>query len=414
MDLFDKCNRFKEHRLAKAAGIYPYFLPIAENHGTEVTIAGRRIIMAGSNNYLGLTKHPKVIAAADQALRSFGTSNNGSRFLNGTLEMHVQLEERLAKFTRKEAALVYSTGYLTNLGSISALMDKGDVVVLDKEAHACIVDGARLSPADVKRFRHNDVRDLERVLASIPARAGKLIVVDGLYSMEGDIAPLAEIVRVARKYHARLLVDDAHGFGVLGARGAGACEELGVEDQVDLVMGTFSKSFASLGGFIAGPRAVMDYLRHHARALIFSASVTPASAAAALASLEIIEHEPQLRTRLKQISDKMRNGFRALGLEVGTGNGTPIVPIFIGDRVKTMQVWRRILDRGVFVNAIVVPAVQPGRDLLRTSYMATHEDEQLDTILRIVKEVDAEMGLAMASAANTTTPPEVPWMSSPS
>ncbi len=414
MDLFDKCNRFKEHRLAKAAGIYPYFLPIAENHGTEVTIGGRRIIMAGSNNYLGLTKDPRVIAAADEALHRYGTSNNGSRFLNGTLEMHVELEERLAKFTRKEAALVYSTGYLTNLGSISALMDKGDVVVLDKDAHACIVDGARLSPADVKRFRHNDVRDLERVLGSIPAKAGKLIVVDGLYSMEGDIAPLTEIARVARKYHARLLVDDAHGFGVLGTRGAGASEALGVEDQVDLVMGTFSKSFASLGGFIAGPRAVMDYLRHHARALIFSASVTPASAAAALASLDIIENEPQLRTRLKQISDKMRNGFRSLGLEVGTGIGTPIVPIFIGDRVKTMQVWRRILDRGVFVNAIVVPAVQPGRDLLRTSYMATHEEHQLDTILRIVKEVDAEMGLSMASAENTTTPPGMPWMSSPS
>ncbi len=414
MDLFDKCNRFKEHRLAKAAGIYPYFLPIAENHGTEVTVEGRRLIMAGSNNYLGLTKHPKVIAAADEALRRFGTSNNGSRFLNGTLEMHVQLEERLAKFTRKEAALVYSTGYLTNLGSISALMDKGDVVVLDKDAHACIVDGARLSPADVKRFRHNDIKDLERVLGSIPAKAGKLVVVDGLYSMEGDIAPLTEIVRVVRKHNARLLVDDAHGFGVLGARGAGASEELGVEDDVDLVMGTFSKSFASLGGFIAGPRAVMDYLRHHARALIFSASITPASAAAALASLDIIEHEPQLRTRLRQISDKMRNGFKALGLEVGHGNGTPIVPIFIGDRVKTMQVWRRILDRGVFVNAIVVPAVQPGRDLLRTSYMATHEEPQLDTILRIVKEVDAEMGLTMASAENATTRPGMPWMSSPS
>jgi 8-amino-7-oxononanoate synthase len=414
VDLFDKCNRFKEHRLAKAAGIYPYFLPIAENHGTEVTVEGRRLIMAGSNNYLGLTKHPKVIAAADEALRRFGTSNNGSRFLNGTLEMHVQLEERLAKFTRKEAALVYSTGYLTNLGSISALMDKGDVVVLDKDAHACIVDGARLSPADVKRFRHNDIKDLERVLGSIPAKAGKLVVVDGLYSMEGDIAPLTEIVRVVRKHNARLLVDDAHGFGVLGARGAGASEELGVEDDVDLVMGTFSKSFASLGGFIAGPRAVMDYLRHHARALIFSASITPASAAAALASLDIIEHEPQLRTRLRQISDKMRNGFKALGLEVGHGNGTPIVPIFIGDRVKTMQVWRRILDRGVFVNAIVVPAVQPGRDLLRTSYMATHEEPQLDTILRIVKEVDAEMGLTMASAENATTRPGMPWMSSPS
>src|SRR5437773_6145086 len=330
--------------------------------------------MAGSNNYLGLTKHPKVIAAADEALRRFGTSNNGSRFLNGTLELHVELEERLAKFTRKEAALVYSTGYLTNLGSISALVDKGDVVILDKDAHACIVDGARLSYGDVKRFRHNDVRDLERVLNSLPPRTGKLVVVDGLYSMEGDLAPLPDIVRVAREYGARLLVDDAHGIGVLGARGAGACEAMGVEDQVDLVMGTFSKSFASLGGFIAGPRVVMDYLRHHARALIFSASVTPASAAAALASLDIIEREPQLRTRLKQISDKMRNGFQAMGLEVGVGNGTPIVPIFIGDRVKTMQVWRRILDRGVFVNAIIVPAVQPGRDLLRTSFMATHEE----------------------------------------
>jgi 8-amino-7-oxononanoate synthase len=400
VDLFEKCNQFKEHRLAKAAGIYPYFLPIAENHGTEVTIGGKRIIMAGSNNYLGLTKHPKVIAAAEDALLRFGTSNNGSRFLNGTLELHVELEERLARFMRKEAALVYSTGYLTNLGSISALMDKGDVVVLDKDAHACIVDGARLSPADVKRFRHNDPADLERVLSALPRKAGKLVVVDGLYSMEGDIAPLTEIVRLAREYDAKLLVDDAHGIGVLGARGAGACEALGVEDQVDLVMGTFSKSFASLGGFIAGPRAVMDYLRHHARALIFSASVTPASVAAATAALEIIETEPELRVRLRQISDKMRNGFKAQGLEVGSGEGTPIVPIFIGDRLKTMQVWRAILDRGVFVNAIIVPAVQPGRDLLRTSYMATHQDGQLDTILRIVKEVHQEVGLELASKAS--------------
>ena len=414
MDLFDKCNQFKEHRLAQAAGIYPYFLPISENHGTEVTIQGKRLIMAGSNNYLGLTKHPKVMAAAQDALQRFGTSNNGSRFLNGTLEMHVQLEERLAKFMRKEAALVYSTGYLTNLGSISALMDKGDVVVLDKDAHACIVDGARLSAAVVKRFRHNDTADLERVLKAIPAMAGKLIVVDGLYSMEGDVAPLPEIVRLARQYHARLLVDDAHGIGVLGQRGAGACDALGVEDQTDLVMGTFSKSFASLGGFIAGPKAVMDYLRHHARALIFSASMTPSSVAAALASLDIIESEPQLRVRLRQISEKMRSGFKKMGLEVGCGEGTPIVPIFIGDRVKTMQVWRKILDRGVFVNAIVVPGVQPGRDLLRTSYMATHQDEQLETILRIVKEVNAEMDLTWAPAANTTTPPGVPWMSSPS
>ena len=402
MDLFDKCFNFKEHRLAERAGIYPYFLPIAENHGTEVTIAGKRLIMAGSNNYLGLTKHPKVMAAAEDALRRFGTSNNGSRFLNGTLELHVELERRLAKFMGKEAALVFSTGYLTNLGSISALADKGDVVILDKDAHACIVDGARLSYGDVKRFRHNDIRDLERILSSLPARAGKLVIVDGLYSMEGDLAPLPDIVRLAREYKARVLVDDAHGIGVLGARGAGACEAQSVEDQVDLVMGTFSKSFASLGGFIAGPREVMDYLRHHARALIFSASITPASVAAALAALEIIESEEGagLRERLRQISITMREGFRARGLEVGNGGETPIVPIFIGDRMKTMQVWRKILDRGVFVNAILVPAVAPGRDLLRTSYMASHKDEQLQTILKVVGEVHAEVGLELVSKEN--------------
>jgi 8-amino-7-oxononanoate synthase len=399
VDLFSKCNDFTEHRLAQRAGVYPYFLPIAENHGTEVTVQGKRLIMAGSNNYLGLTKHPKVMAAAEDALMRFGTSNNGSRFLNGTLELHVELEARLAKFMKKEAALVYSTGYLTNLGSISALSDKGDVVILDKEAHACIVDGARLGYGEVKRFRHNDIRDLERVISSVPAKAGKLVVVDGLYSMEGDIAPLPDIVRVCKEFNARLLVDDAHGIGVLGSRGAGACDAMGVEDQVDLVMGTFSKSFASLGGFIAGPRNVMDYLRHHARAMIFSASVTPASVAAALASLDVIESEPALRDRLRAISNKMREGFRAQGLEVGSGVGTPIVPIFIGDRMKTMIAWRKVIDRGVFVNAILVPAVQPGRDLLRTSYMATHEDRQLDTILGVIDEVRQEIGLELAPKA---------------
>ena len=400
MDLFEKCHQFTEHRLAKAAGFYPYFLPIAENHGTEVTIHGKRMIMAGSNNYLGLTKHPKVIAAAEDALLAFGTSNNGSRFLNGTLELHAQLEERLAAFMKKEAALVFSTGYLTNLGSISALIEKGDVVILDKDAHACIVDGARLSYGEVRRFRHNDIRDLERVLSGLPAKAGKLVVVDGVYSMEGDIAPLPDIVRLAKEYNARLLVDDAHGIGVLGARGAGACEAQGVEEQVDLVMGTFSKSFASLGGFIAGPKSVMDYLRHHARALIFSASMTPASVAAALASLDVIETEPQLRDRLRVISETMRSGFKAQGWEIGAGRGTPIIPIFVGERVKTMTIWKKIFDRGVFVNAILVPAVPPGRDLLRTSYMAAHTDEQLETILRVVAQVRQEVGLELASQAD--------------
>lgn len=395
MDIFDKCNEFNEHRMAQRAGFYPYFLPIAENHGTEVTIHGKRMIMAGSNNYLGLTKHPKVMAAAEDALMRFGTSNNGSRFLNGTLELHAMLEDRLARFMKKEAALVYSTGYLTNLGSISALVEKGDVVILDKDAHACIVDGARLSHGQVLRFKHNDLHSLERMLAErVPPKAGKLVVVDGVYSMEGDIAPLPDIVRLVREYDARLLVDDAHGIGVLGARGAGACEAQGVEDQVDLVMGTFSKSFASLGGFIAGPKEVMDYLRHHARAMIFSASMTPASVAAALAALDVIESDegPALRDRLRVIADKMRKGFTSQGLHIGTGKGTPIIPIFIGDRMKCMHWWRKIYDRGVFVNAILVPAVQPGRDLLRTSYMATHQDSQLDTILRVVSEVRQEIG----------------------
>jgi 8-amino-7-oxononanoate synthase len=401
VDIFAKCNEFNEHRMAQRAGFYPYFLPISENHGTEVTIHGKRMIMAGSNNYLGLTKHPKVMAAAEDALMRFGTSNNGSRFLNGTLELHAILEERLARFMKKEAALVYSTGYLTNLGSISALAEKGDVVILDKDAHACIVDGARLSHGQVLRFRHNDLRDLERVLEKVPAKAGKLVVVDGVYSMEGDIAPLPDIVRLVREYNARLLVDDAHGIGVLGARGAGACEAQNVEDQVDLVMGTFSKSFASLGGFIAGPKEVMDYLRHHARAMIFSASMTPSSVAAALAALDVIESDegPVLRERLRVIADKMRTGFKAQGLEVGSGKGTPIIPIFIGDRMKCMHWWRKIYDRGVFVNAILVPAVAPGRDLLRTSYMATHQDSQLDTILSVVSEVRQQLGAELASQA---------------
>jgi 8-amino-7-oxononanoate synthase len=312
----------------------------------------------------------------------------------------VELEERLAKFMGKEAALVYSTGYLTNLGSISALIEKGDVVILDKDAHACIVDGARLSFGEVRRFRHNDLSDLERVLDKVPAKAGKLVVVDGVYSMEGDIAPLPDIVRLVKEYNARLLVDDAHGIGVLGARGAGACEAQGVEEQVDLVMGTFSKSFASLGGFIAGPKSVMDYLRHHARAMIFSASMTPSSVAAALASLDVIESEPALRDRLRAISEKMRGGFKSQGLEIGSGSGTPIIPIFIGERMKTMHAWRKIFDRGIFVNAILVPAVAPGRDLLRTSYMATHSNEQLDTILGVVSDVRQQIGLELASQAD--------------
>ncbi|RPI85081.1 MAG: aminotransferase class I/II-fold pyridoxal phosphate-dependent enzyme [Chloroflexi bacterium] len=391
MDIFDKCSQFTAAKEAIAAGVYPYFIPLTENEGSEAVYKGHRLIMCGSNNYLGLTTHPKVREAAQKAINRYGTSCTGSRFLNGTLEMHEQLEHELAEWVGKEAALVFSTGMQVNLGTISAVVGRSDLVFLDKDDHASIVDGARLSYGDTKRFRHNDIQDLERMLASAPDDKGKLVVVDGLYSMEGDIAPLPEMVEVCKKYGARLMVDDAHAIGILGG-GRGSAAHFGLTKEVDLVMSTFSKSFASLGGFIAGDEYVIHYIKHHARALIFSASIPPANAAAALAALQVMREEPERVARLQQIGDKMRDCYRSLGFNIGN-SVSPIIPIIIGSDELTLLTWKLLFDQGVFVNPVLSPGVPAGRQLLRTSYMATHTDDQLDRVVDIMGKVGKMVGL---------------------
>jgi 8-amino-7-oxononanoate synthase len=391
MDIFTKAYNYTHAQEVKDAGLYPYFLAMEGNEGTEAVLKGRRIIMCGSNNYLGLTTHPEVREAAKKAVGQYGTSCTGSRFLNGTLEMHLDLEQQLAAYVGKDAALVFSTGMQVNLGTISAVVGKGDFVFLDKDDHASIYDGARLSWGETKRFRHNDIEDLERVLKGADENRGKLLVVDGLFSMEGDIAPLPEIVPLCKKYNVRLMVDDAHAIGVLGGgRGTGA--HFGMVDDVDLIMGTFSKSFASLGGFIAGDAKVIDFIQHTARSLIFSASIPPANAAAALAALKIMREEPERVNRLEEVGKKMREGFTSLGFNIGN-SVSPIIPIIIGDDMKTFMFWRALLDAGVYVNAVISPATPPGRQLLRTSYMATHTDEQLDQVLGTFEVVGKELGV---------------------
>jgi 8-amino-7-oxononanoate synthase len=391
VDLFDKCYNFTEAKIAIAAGYYPYFLPLTGNEGTEAVFKGKRLIMCGSNNYLGLTVDPRVRQAAIEAIEKFGSSCTGSRFLNGNLEFHEQLERELAAYVGKEAALVFSTGMQVNLGTISALIGRGDYVILDKEDHASIVDGAILSMGEIRRYAHNDMGELERLLSKLPADKGKLIVVDGVFSMGGDLAPLPEIVALCKEYDARLMVDDAHGLGVTGG-GRGTSWQMGVTDDVDLIMSTFSKSFASLGGFIAGDEPVIHYIKHHARSLLFSASIPPSNAAAALAALNIMREEPERVQRLIEIGDYMRAGYKSLGFD--TGNSvTPIIPIIIGDRMRTLMIWHVLFDAGVFVNPVLTPAVPDGMDLLRTSYMATHTNDQLDKVLAIFEQVGKQVGL---------------------
>jgi 8-amino-7-oxononanoate synthase len=385
VDIFDKCYQWTRGKDAIDQGFYPYFIPLTENEGTEVEYHGHRLIMCGSNNYLGLTTHPKVKEAACEALNRYGTSCTGSRFLNGTLEMHEQLERELAEWVGMESALVFSTGMQTNLGTISALVGRGDYVILDKDDHASIVDGARLGYGKIERFNHNDIEHLERVLKSIPETAGKLIVVDGVFSMGGDLAALPEIVAMAKKYGARVMVDDAHGMGVMGS-GRGTAAHFGLTDEVDIVMSTFSKSFASLGGFIAGKAEVVFYVKHFARSLIFSASMTPSNTAAALAALHVMRDEPERIARVNEIGEYMRKGYQALSLNTGP-SVTPIVPIVLGDDMLTINTWKALFDAGVFVNPVIPPAVPDGMCLLRTSYMATHTNEQLDRVLEIFEKV---------------------------
>lgn len=391
MDIFDKCFAYTTAKEAIKQGFYPYFIPLTENEGTVVEYKGHKLIMCGSNNYLGLTTHPKVKEAACKATEHFGTSCTGSRFLNGTLEFHEQLEHELAEWVGKEAALVFSTGMQANLGTVSAIVGSKDIVVLDKDDHASIVDGARLSFGKIERYRHNDMNHLERVLKSLPEDSGKIIIIDGLFSMEGDLAPLPEIVPLAKKYGARLMVDDAHGMGVTGG-GHGTSHHFGVTKNVDLIMSTFSKSFASLGGFIAGDADVVHYIKHFARSLIFSASIPPGNAAAALASLQVMREEPERIERVNQIGERMRRGFKELGFDIGNSE-TPVIPILIGSDEKTFLTWKLLFEAGVFVNPVISPAVSPGRQLLRTSYMATHTDDQLDTVLEIFSRIGKQVGL---------------------
>jgi 8-amino-7-oxononanoate synthase len=389
MDIFKKAYEYTSAEEVKEAGLYPYFLAMSGNEGTEAIYQGKRIIMCGSNNYLGLTTHPKVRQAASEAIEQYGTSCTGSRLLNGTLEMHLELEKELADFVGMESALVFSTGMQVNLGTISSIVGRGDVAILDKDDHASILDGARLSWGTTKRYRHNDIADLERVLKSVDPKRGILVVVDGLFSMEGDIAPLPEIIPLCKEHGARLMVDDAHAIGVLGG-GRGTAAHFGMTEDVDLIMGTFSKAFASLGGFIAGSEKVIDYIQHNARSLIFSASIPPANCAAALASLQVMRDEPERVDQLDKIAQKMRQGFTDLGFDIGN-SVTPVIPIIIGDDLKTFIFWRALLDNGVYVNAIISPATPPGRQLLRTSYMATHTEKQLDRVLGIFEQVGKQL-----------------------
>jgi 8-amino-7-oxononanoate synthase len=391
MDLFTKCYEYTRAKEVMATGYYPYFMPLDDTEGTEVTIKGRKLVMIGSNNYLGLTTHPRVREAAIDATRRFGTSCTGSRFLNGTLAWHLELEKRLAAFVGKEAALVFSTGYQVNLGAISSLVGRGDFVITDKDDHASIVDGCRLSFGTLKRFRHCDMGDLERVLSQIPAEAAKLVVVDGVFSMGGDIAPLPEIIVVCKRYGARLMVDDAHAIGVLGG-GKGTPAHWGVGHDVDLVMGTFSKSFASLGGFLAGSEPVIHYIQHTARSLIFSASMPPGNVAAVQAALEVMLEEPERIARVNQIGDTMRYELGRLGFNTAHSQ-TPIIPIIIGDDTATFVVWKTLFDQGVYTNPVISPAVPSGSALLRTSYMATHTDAQMAFVLDKFEKVGKAVGL---------------------
>lgn len=391
MDVFEKCFSYTQAREAMEGGFYPYFLALDENEGTEVEYEGKRLIMCGSNNYLGLTTHPKVKQAAIDAVNRYGTSCTGSRFLNGTLALHERLERELAEFTGKEDALVFSTGMQVNLGTISALIGRDDVVILDKDDHASIVDGARLGYGKIERFRHNDSDHLERVLKSIPDNLGKLIVVDGVFSMGGDLADLPAIIPMAEKYGARIMVDDAHGMGVTGD-GRGTSAEFGLTERVDLIMSTFSKSFASLGGFIAGSEDVIHFIKHTARSLIFSASIPAANAAAALAALDTIRTEPERVKRVNEIAERIRHELRGMGFNAGE-SVTPIVPVIIGDDTGTFMAWKKLFENGVFVNPVISPAVPQGLQLLRTSYMATHTDEQIDRVLDTYQKVGKELGI---------------------
>lgn len=394
-DIFDKCVQFTRAAEVKKAGFYPYFNPISSAPGDEVIIDGKKMIMIGSNNYLGLVNDVRVKEASAEAARKFGSGCTGSRFLNGTLDLHLELEEKLAKFCKMEASLCFSTGFQANLGTVSCLVGKNDAVIVDRGVHASIMDACRLSYGKIYKFAHNDMNDLDRVLGNIRKngiRGGMLIVVDGVFSMEGDIINLPDLVKVAQKHGARVMVDDAHAIGVLGDGGRGTAEHYNIIDQIDLQMGTFSKSFASLGGFIVGKEKVIDYVKHFARELIFSASMPPSNVAAVLKALEIMETEPERREQLWKNARRMLKEYQTLGFDT-CHSQTPVVPILIGEDIDCFKFWKALFDNGVFANAAISPAVPPGSALIRTSYTATHTDEQLDRVLEVFARLGKEFGI---------------------
>lgn len=393
LDIFQKCRDYTLADEVKKQGLYPYFHPFQENEGPVVVFEGRKIIMAGSNNYLGLTTNPRVREAAKKAIDKYGTGCSGSRYLTGTVDLHVELEDRLAKFMGKEACMTYSTGFQTALGVISTLVQHGEYVISDRDNHACIVMGTFISKgqtAELVRYKHNDMEHLEAVVSKIPLDAPKLIVSDGVFSTTGDILNLPQMMEVAKKYNARVMIDDAHSVGVIGKGGRGTASHFGLDDSIDLVMGTFSKTFASLGGFVVGERSVINYLKHNSAAFIFSASPTPSSVAAAIESLKILEEQPELVEQLICNADRVRKGLKQLGFKVHE-NKTAIVPVIIGDTMKTLLFWKKLFDAGVYANAFVRPGVPPGNEMLRTSYMATHEPWHLDKIVELFGVIGKEL-----------------------
>jgi 8-amino-7-oxononanoate synthase len=395
-DIFEKAYEFTKADEIKALGLYPYFKPLTATDGTEVVIEGQKVIMAGSNNYLGLTNDPRVIEAARNAITQYGTGCTGSRYLNGTLDLHLELEDKLAAYMKKEACVLFSTGYQTNEGSIQTIAARNDVIFSDKDNHACIVVGTLCSSAKTVRYNHNDMDQLRKLLEREDPSHGKIIVSDGVFSMSGTLAKVPELVQLAKEFGARLYLDDAHAIGVIGEGGRGAASSFGLLDEVDLISGTFSKSFASLGGFLVGERKVIEYIRHKSPAHIFSASMPPANVATVLKALEILQAEPWRLERLDEISIYMREGLRSLGFNVWTSQ-TPIIPVVIGDMMQCFQFWRALFEAGVYVNAVVPPAVPQGQSLVRTSYMATHTNAQLDAILDAFKRVGMQLGIIDAN-----------------
>ena len=385
-DIFEKCKNYKDAKLAMKLGIYGYFQPIESAQGPEVVLGGKKYIMAGSNNYLGLADDPEMKKAAADAALKYGTGCAGSRFLNGNTVFHDQLEQRIARFKRKEAGLIFSTGYQMNLGVVSCLIRKGDYAIVDKLDHASILDGVKLSDGEMVRFKHNDPEDLERVLSKLPPEAGKLIIVDGVFSMEGDICPLPDIVKAAKKYGARIIVDDAHATGIIGKTGRGTCEYFGLENgEVDLVVGTCSKTFATVGGFVVGDADIIHYIRHNARSQIFSAALPPASVASINKALELIENDTSRRDNLFRMTDNLKKGLRH--------STTPVIPVHVGSNENCFKMWRALHELGIFSNPVVSPAVPPGRALMRLTLMATHTDEHVQKIIDAFAQAGRAVGV---------------------